>query len=174
MFSIIVAQDKERGIGKNGTIPWYCSADFKNMHRVTTHTTDSSKMNALVMGRKTWESIPPERRPLAKRLSAVITSRADIGAPSEVLLFTSLAEAVTVLERRPEIETIFVFGGEQLFQEAIVRPDCAILYVTEIDQSFACDTFFPEIPPEFNITEQSDWMQEGEIKYRFLTYGKFH
>lgn len=127
-------------------------------------------MNALVMGRTTWESIPSGRRPLAKRLSVVITSRADIGASSSVPLFASLSEALAALEQRKDIETIFVFGGAQLFREAIVRPDCATLYVTELDQSFGCDTFFPAIPPGFIMTETAPWQEENGLKFRFTKY----
>ena len=166
MFSIIVAIDKFRGIGKAGAIPWHCSADLKHFAGVTTRTGDETKQNAVIMGRKTWESLPEKYRPLPRRLNIVISRNQDLVLPEGVMLASSLDQAL----RSGDVEERFVIGGGQLFAEAITRPDCDKLYITEIDQAFDCDTFFPEIPKEFIVTEQSDWMEEGEIQYRFVTY----
>lgn len=73
-FSLVVAATvPEFGIGFNGSIPWRIPEDLKFFKETTTSTKDESKQNAVIMGRKTWESIPSKYRPLPSRLNIVLT-----------------------------------------------------------------------------------------------------
>ena len=73
-FSLIVAATiPEFGIGFNGTIPWRVAEDLKFFKETTSSTNDRNKKNAVIMGRKTWESIPPKYRPLKDRFNIVLT-----------------------------------------------------------------------------------------------------
>jgi dihydrofolate reductase len=72
-FSCVVAATETWGIGKNGTLPWTLKKDMQYFKRVTTQTQCSTKRNAVVMGRKTWQSIPPAFRPLRNRINVVIS-----------------------------------------------------------------------------------------------------
>ena len=72
-YTIIVAATKANGIGANGRLPWRLSKEMKYFAQVTSAAPEG-KQNVVVMGRNTWESIPPRFRPLAKRLNIVISS----------------------------------------------------------------------------------------------------
>ncbi|MEW6610997.1 MAG: dihydrofolate reductase [Patescibacteria group bacterium] len=193
-FSIIAACDKEMGIGKGGTLPWRLPKELEHFHAVTTTTQDASKRNAVVMGRKTWESIPASRRPLQGRLNCVITRDANYSLPAGVVRFGSLEECLEYLEQlRPpqappsqggdtrlsppyeggggEVERAFIIGGGELFKHAITMPACSTIYLTEIDGIFGCDTFFPTIPQDcFQEIERSDLHEEHGIRYQFVHY----
>lgn len=72
-FQIVVAATRKLGIGKGGTMPWKLPGDMAYFKELTSRTADPAKQNAVVMGRKTWESIPPKFRPLPGRVNVVLT-----------------------------------------------------------------------------------------------------
>ena len=137
MFSIIAAHDIFDGIGKNGKIPWSMPEDMAHFKHITTHVDDNTKQNAVIMGRKTWESLPRRFRPLPHRKNIVISSSGDRPC--------SLHEALDICYNDHTIETTFVIGGGVVYKEAIVRDDCQYLYITRINVDYHCDTFFPRI-----------------------------
>lgn len=75
---IVAACGPRLGIGKNGQLPWNLPKEMKHFARMTTDTTDASLRNAVIMGRKTWESIPAKFRPLRRRLNVVLSRRTDL------------------------------------------------------------------------------------------------
>merc|ERR1719464_2254132 len=107
------------------------------------------KLNAVVMGRKTWESIPEKFRPLTGRVSVVLTSKASEADfvspyPADVLVAPNVAGAVDLLSHREDVAEIFVIGGQAAYEEAMKMPACARLFVTRVAKEFPCDVFFPE------------------------------
>ena len=72
-YSIIVAADLNGGIGNNGTIPWDIKTDRIQFKRITTRTENNGKVNAVVMGRKTWQSLPENQQPLQGRRNIVLS-----------------------------------------------------------------------------------------------------
>jgi dihydrofolate reductase / thymidylate synthase len=114
------------------------------------------------MGRKTWESL--NNKPLKDRLNIVIT-KSPISTDSTVKKFKSLNSALEYCYTNKQISNNFVIGGESIFKEAIKRPDCKELHLTEVTQEYPSDTFFPPIPKWFKpeITETNPG-------YDFLTY----
>lgn len=169
-FSIIVAMDKNRGIGKNRELPWHLSADMKHFAEVTKKTRSSELQNAVIMGRRTWESLPEKYRPLPQRLNIVLTRDKEYKGPQGVCTAVSLDQA---MEKAQELkaEYAFVIGGGQIFEQAIQYSVCRRLYVTEIQQVFDCDTFFPQINPDVFVKEkESELLQEKEICFKFVEY----
>lgn len=149
-FSIIVAVDSQFGIGKNGLLPWHLPSDLKYFKKITTQATSPAKTNAVIMGRKTWESIPPAFRPLSGRLNIVISRQAQLIVPEGVFHAKSLEEALSFLQnKKNNVGEIFVIGGAQIFQQALEHPSCQKIYLTCIEKEFLCDTFFPDVLHQF-------------------------
>lgn len=158
-FSLIAALDENRGIGIRNAMPWHLKGDFKHFVKETSGGT-------VIMGRKTWESLPEAFRPLKNRLNIVLTRQADLQMPKGVLVVDSLESALAKSQGKT-----FVIGGAALFAEAILHPACQQLILTEIDATFECDAFFPEIPQAFQIQKKIS-EQENELHYQFVYYQK--
>ena len=157
MIVLIVAHDQNRGIGLNNQIPWFVPGELKWVAETTTRTTKTNSTNALVMGRRTWESIPETRRPLKNRLNVVI-SRSMIPNPytedsqPEPFVYSNLPEALDRLKEQPNIENIFIFGGGMIYREALDNDWIDQILVTEIPGIYEADTQFPPIPEHFHAT----------------------
>jgi len=171
-FSIIVAFDSQYGIGKNGGLAWKLPADLKHFKEITTAVTNPSKQNAVIMGRKTWESIPAKFRPLPGRLNVVLSKKTILGLPREVVCASDFETALKQLVV-PEIENVFVIGGAQIYAIAIDHPLCQKLYVTHVQGKYGCDAFFPPISKEFFPVSASEQFQEGQISYQFSDYFRY-
>ena len=170
-FDIIVAVDKNFGIGKEGRLPWHLRADLKHFRALTT-TASPGKTNAVVMGRKTWESLPTQFRPLPGRINLVLSHDKDLHLDPAVLTCDSLERALDLLrERHPnDLGNIFVMGGAQVYKVAIASSRCQNIFITEIMQDFACDTFFPKDLGKFKSIYQSPVQKEGSISFRFTQW----
>lgn len=119
-YQVVVAATRDRGIGKDGKLPWRMPTDLKFFKEITSTTSDSGKKNAVIMGRKTWESIPLEHRPLPGRLNVVLTRSGsfDIATAENVVICGSMSSALELLAASPyclSIEKVFVIGGGQIF-----------------------------------------------------------
>lgn len=174
-FDIIVAVDAKGGIGKNGGLPWNLSGDMKHFKELTAKTKDSSKRNAVIMGRKTWDSILEKFRPLAKRINVVITRNKDLSFPEGVIKAAGLDDALVKLQEgslKEKTEKIFVIGGEQIFAAALKHPGCQKLHLTHIRQTFECDTFLPDYKKKFQLSKSSEPVKEGNSEYYFSEYLK--
>ena len=141
MFDVVVAADLDWGIGKANGLPWpKLRGDLAHFRRVTTSTAKEGARNAIVMGRKTWESKEVGGKPLPKRLNVVV-SRNPLTVPEGVVAARSLDEALAVRD----VETIFVVGGAGLFQEALVDARLRYVYLTRVEGRFDCDVKMPDL-----------------------------
>lgn len=128
--------------------------------------------NTVIMGRKTWQSLPQEFQPLPMRANLVLSRNPEYrtfrgqahGWPS---LRSAIQGAKTT---EPSIE-MYVIGGGETYLSALTEPDCIHLYITEIDAEFECDTYFPETP-NFKPVLSSPWIDEGGVRYRFRRYDR--
>jgi len=167
-FSIVVAMDEEMGIGRDNDLPWpRLNGDMKHFAEVTTAGAEAGKLNAAIMGRKTWESIPEGRRPLEGRVNAVL-SRGEVQLPEGVLLFHSLEDALNGLSDMKEVDKLFVIGGANVFAQAIPDPNCEKIYLTKIEGKFECDTFLAPISGQYGQVWGSEQNEDAGIKYRFM------
>ena len=174
-FSIVVAMDQSRGIGREGKLPWYLKCDLKHFKEITTQTRDQNKHNAVIMGRKTWDALPTQFRPLPKRVNVVITRNANLQFPQDVLRVNGLEQALDFFAKgalSKTIESVYVIGGAQIFEQAIVRKECRNIYLTQIFHSFGCDTFFPPFVDYFQHEVSSPRYVENEISYLFAEYSR--
>jgi dihydrofolate reductase len=132
---IIAAVAENRVIGKNGEIPWHIPEDLQHFKEETTGST-------VVMGRKTFQSLPDSFTPLPDRENIVLT-RSDFSPQNEsVKLANSLDEAWKIAEN----EKIYVIGGAGVYEQTLDKTDRMIL--TEIHEEYEGDTFFPKFSKE--------------------------
>ncbi|WOL06790.1 bifunctional dihydrofolate reductase-thymidylate synthase isoform X3 [Canna indica] len=175
-YQVVVAATRDMGIGKDGSLPWKLPSDLKLFKELTMSTADPSKRNAVIMGRKTWESIPPRNRPLPGRLNIVLTRSGsfDIATGENILICGSLNSALKLLAATPyclSIEKVFVIGGGQVLREALNAPECEAIHFTDIETSFECDTFIPPVDCLiFRPWCSSFPSVENNIRYSFMTY----
>ncbi|KAH7287929.1 hypothetical protein KP509_31G003600 [Ceratopteris richardii] len=174
-FQMVVASTRDLGIGLNGRLPWKLPTDMDFFKTVTSNTCDSSKRNAVIMGRVSWESIPPKFRPLPGRLNVVLTKSPNPpNLGNGVLVCSSLLGALELLATPPystSVETVFVIGGGQIYTQAIELSNCDAIHLTHIDISCECDTFFPMLDKDrFHLWYSSVPMIENGLSFTFRTY----
>ncbi len=153
-ISIIVAMDDKRGIGKGNDLLFKIPEDFKRMKSLTSG-------HPIIMGRKTFESIG---RVLPNRTNIIITRDQSYAVEGAVVVH-SLEEALRQAQGKPGSEEIFIFGGGQIFKQAL--PLVQKLYLTLVKGDFGADTFFPDYSefPKIIHKEEGVW---GEYKFMFL------
>jgi len=172
-INIVVAIDEKRGIGKDNALPWDLPGDLKHFRDITTTTRSPKKKNVVVMGRKTWDSIPTQFRPLPSRTNIVLTRNKNFQVPEGVLKATSFDQVLQMASNEQLdniIETIFIIGGQQVYEEAIKCPDCEKIYVTHVHGTFDCDATFPPFEGAFESVETSEEHKEEAIVYHFEEY----
>ncbi|KAL6317951.1 hypothetical protein AAG906_030998 [Vitis piasezkii] len=175
-YQVVVAATRKMGIGKDGKLPWNLPSDLKFFKKLTMTTSDPGKKNAVVMGRKTWESIPLNYRPLPGRLNVVLTRSGsfDIATVENVVICGSMLSALKLLAESPyclSIDKVFVIGGGQILREALNAPGCDAIHITKIETSIECDTFIPTIDTSvFRPWYSSVPLLENNILYSFVTY----
>lgn len=171
-FSIIVAFDSQYGIGKRGGLAWHLPLDLKHFKEITKAVTMAGRQNAVIMGRKTWESLPERFRPLPGRVNMVLSREGSLSLPSGVLTAPNLENALSQLSL-PNIEGVFVIGGAQVFAQAIIHSLCQKLYVTHVQGNFSCDVFFPPIAKDFFPISASEQVEESGISFHFSDYLRY-
>ncbi len=154
-LTLIVATERQRGIGINNTLPWRLPEDLAFFKRTTTG-------HAIIMGRKTFDSIG---RPLPDRRNIVVTRNPGWSHAG--------TEAVASLQQAAEQVgdgEAFVIGGAQIYGEAL--PLASKLVVTEIDADFSCDAFFPAIDPAVwqEASRETHQSADHGFRYAFVIY----
>jgi dihydrofolate reductase len=139
MISYVVAVSKNGVIGREGGLPWHMSSDLKRFKAITMG-------KPVVMGRKTWESLP--RKPLPGRRNIVITRQRDV-APEGAEVAATPEEALRLAGDVPEVAVI---GGGEIYR--LFWPLVDRLYLTEVDLEVAGDTHFPALAP-------GEWREVG-------------
>lgn len=166
-LELVVAADLDRGIARDGIIPWRLPGDVRHFKQLTTATGDPVRQNAVIMGRATWESLPARFRPLPDRRNLVLSRQQRLDLPAGVLHARDLDEALRALAGvTPGIERVFVIGGSQVYAAALARPDCGHVHYTRVAARFHCDTFFPAFEDRFRRTAVLLETEEAGVPYR--------
>jgi len=144
-FSIIVAVTwPNLGIGFEGGLPWKSlQPDMSYFQNVTTTTKSDGMRNAVIMGRKTWESFPTKFRPLVNRINVILTRNPEFRVEhKDVEIFQSFDDAISKLPSMYQnLGGIFVIGGSELYREALQHEGLRNLYITKVYEPFECDCF---------------------------------
>ncbi|KAM6148891.1 dihydrofolate reductase isoform 1-T1 [Erethizon dorsatum] len=181
-LNCIVAVSQNMGIGRNGRLPWPpLRNEYKYFQRMTTTTCVEGKQNLVIMGRKTWFSIPEKNRPLKDRINIVLSRELKEPPQGAHFLARSLDDALTLTEQpdlASKVDMVWIVGGSSVYKEAMDRPGHLKLFVTRIMQEFESDTFFPEIDlKKYRLLPEypgvlSEVQEEEGIKYKFEVYEK--
>ncbi len=155
MIALIAAISENNCIGKENTLPWYLPEDLKRFKKLTSG-------HVVLMGRKTWESIPDKYRPLPNRTNVVITRQENWHADG-AQVFSNIQDALAAFKNKD----LFIIGGGQIYKQTIDLADT--LYITHVKNTIEhCDVFFPKIDPSlWKKTEQQDYQD-----FTFCTYKK--
>ncbi|MBF6172702.1 dihydrofolate reductase [Nocardia blacklockiae] len=154
---LVWAQTRDGVIGVDNTIPWRVPEDLAHFKQVTSG-------HPVLMGRRTWDSLPERFRPLPGRRNIVITRQPDWSAPGAERA-GSLEEALKLADADPT----WVMGGGEIYRAAM--PYATELMVTEVDTEVAGDAYAPHIGPEWHPASDSDWQESTTgLRYRWLRY----
>jgi dihydrofolate reductase len=159
-MNLIVAVDKNWGIGKNNKLLTSIPADMKFF-------VSKSTGNVVVMGRKTLESFP-NKKPLKNRVNIVLTRNPDYQVEGAIVVRSD--EELQAELAKYDSEKIFVIGGESIYKKMLNM--CDVAYVTKMDYAYDADAHFP------NLDEMDNWelAEAGEeetyfdLEYAFCTY----
>jgi dihydrofolate reductase len=150
-------------IGKDGQMPWHLPEDLAHFKRTTLG-------HPVIMGRKTWDSLPAKFRPLPHRANLVISSSVatrDILKKNGAQPSQNLREALSICEQMGSPE-VWVIGGAQIYAQAL--PLAHQLVVTEIDAEFEGDAFAPPLDAIWRETARNGQTAASGLKLAFVTY----
>lgn len=150
--------EKTRAIGKGGKLLWHIPEDMRRFKELTMG-------HPVIMGRKTWESIPEKFRPLPGRANIVVTRQAGYEATGAMVVY-SLENARAAAARARGADEIFIVGGGELYREAL--PIADRLYLTLVGDDAEGDTLFPEYESEFILKNEE--RREGPPLFRFCIF----
>jgi len=179
----IAAISSNRCIGKNNELPWHISADLQHFKQLTTrdpqNTASSSDMQGIViMGRKTFESMGS--KPLPKRVNFIVSTQMDYAEQKGLVghahahVVHNLDDALThaaSLAHGLHLDTIWVIGGERIFNDAMMYTDR--IELTHVDTDITDgDAFYPQLPARYKVADESEQMhdEKSDLSFKFVTY----
>ena len=158
MISIIVAVSEDWGIGKNNELLWHISEDLKRFKGLTMG-------NTVIMGKRTWESLP--KRPLPSRKNIVLTDDPDETIEDAVTAY-SLQDSLNKCDKDKEI---FIIGGGSIYRQFM--PIADRLFITHVHKKAPADIYFPEIDLSiWEVTEKEEFKTDdiNSIPYTYTIY----
>lgn len=160
MISIIVAVSDDWGIGYDNKLLWHIPEDLKRFKRLTIG-------KCVIMGKKTWESLP--KRPLPGRKNIVLTDIPDECIDCSVTAY-SVEDALSKCDRNEEV---FIIGGGSVYRQFL--PVADRLYITHVHKKAPADVFFPEIDKmQWQVVEKEEYVSDDDnrIPYTYVVYEK--
>ena len=156
-INLIFARARNGVIGKDNQLPWHLPEDLAHFKRTTLG-------QPVIMGRKTWDSLPPKFRPLPGRTNLVVTRQADWQAAGATVAH-SLAQAQDLCDPAQEV---WVIGGAEIYAQALPYARKAV--ITEIDLTVeGGDAFAPQFGSQWQETAREDHVSAQGLPYRFIT-----
>ncbi len=152
---LIVAMTEDRVIGKDGGLPWHYPEDMEHFRQKTIG-------NSVLMGRKTYESLPENYKPLPKRQNIVLT-RDKIETDKDIHIANNLDEAFKIAEKYSD--KIYIIGGERVYKQTLDIVDKLI--ITEIHKEYKGDTYFPEWDKDnWKVIKRDDKDEISFVEYK--------
>ncbi|MBC7547916.1 MAG: dihydrofolate reductase [Polaromonas sp.] len=160
-INLIYARAANGVIGKNNAMPWHLPDDMAHFKQLTNGW-------PVIMGRKTWDSLPPRFRPLPGRVNIVITRQTNWVADGATVM-PGLAQA---FDHCRAFREVWVIGGAQIY--ALAEPLAHRAEVTDIKQNFDGDAFAPTLGPGWLETQREDRVSAAGLAFSFVTYHQRH
>ena len=158
-INLIYARARNGVIGSNNALPWHLPEDLAHFKRCTLGC-------PVIMGRKTWDSLPPRFRPLPGRVNVVLT-RNENWNENGTQRFSDIESALYFLTTH---EDIWVIGGAEVYRQAL--PLAHKVVITEIDADYDGDAFAPHLGPEWTESERTTHQSQTGLHFSFVTYLK--
>ena len=156
-LNLIFARAANGVIGKQNALPWHLPEDMAHFKRLTMGC-------PVIMGRKTWDSLPERFRPLPGRLNVVLTRQTDWQADGALTAHT-LAQACALCPAQSEA---WVIGGADIYAQALPLASRAV--VTEIEADYEGDAFAPQFAPHWTETARERHVAANGLRFSFVTY----
>ena len=173
---MIVACCVNNGIGYHNGIPWFIRNDLKYFSK----TTKGNKNNAIIMGRRTWESLP--KKPLPQRYNIVLTRSIEIdkmireSSSKNTSCFQSSEQALSFCKQQ-DFDEVWIIGGTEIYKHFYENFTHSInkICVTRVNKEYKCDVYFPNISEKFIMTNcflttEYDQTTEDDIQVEYQTY----
>ncbi|OGG49151.1 hypothetical protein A2678_00800 [Candidatus Kaiserbacteria bacterium RIFCSPHIGHO2_01_FULL_53_31] len=157
-ISVIAVVGKNGELGKDGQLLWHLPDDMKRFKELTMG-------HPVIMGRKTWESIPGKFRPLPGRTNIIVTRQKDYNA-TDAIAVNSFPDARAATARAEGSDETFIIGGAELYEQAL--PSADRLYLTLVDAETEADVYFPPYEDRFIASEEHEGT--GIPPHRFVTF----
>ena len=159
-YKMIVAFDLHRGIGKNNKLPWNIPEDLKRFSKLT----KGNGNNAIIMGRKTWESLPKQPLPFRDNLILSHNLNIDFNTPKSSLVksFKSINEIISFCNIQ-KYDDIWVIGGTEIYKLFMDEGIINYIYLTSIIKNYDCDTKFPICLMFEHLIEHSSTITQDNI-----------
>jgi dihydrofolate reductase len=154
---LIYARARNGVIGQNNQMPWHLPEDLAHFKRITLG-------QPVIMGRKTWDSLPARFRPLPGRLNIVVTRQLDWQAEG-ALRANSIEDAMRLCGDAPDC---WIMGGAEIYRQA--EPLACTAVVTEIDADFEGDAFAPELGAQWQEVQRESHTSASGLGFAFVTY----
>ena len=177
-ISIILALDEKNGLWKDWDLAWRIKEDmkyFKNItlipHSVSPKGREVAK-NAVIMWRKTWDSIPEKYKPLPDRINCILSRKFEFEDNSwDIRKFSSFDSALEKLSLDENIWEIFIIWWSQIYNLALKSKLLDKVYLTRVKWDFNCDVFVDFKQENFELIENSEWKQTKKwVEFRFEVY----
>ena len=157
-LTIIAAASENNVIGIEGRIPWDIPEDKKRFR-------DLTKDHPVIMGRKTYESIPPRFRPLSQRKNIILSNTLE--SSEGIYIARNIEEALRLTDEKDS----YIIGGGEIYE--LFLPFTDKIELTRIHQDFEGNAFFPEVKlDDWNLVHEEKNLSESGLSYSFLTYVK--
>ena len=158
-LGLIYARARNGVIGAGGALPWHLPADLAHFKARTAGC-------PVIMGRKTWDSLPPRFRPLPGRRNLVIT-RQDGWQAAGAERAGSLEQALAMCA---DVPMAWVIGGAEIYAQSL--PLAQVVEATEIDRDYQGDAYAPVLGPGWTETARQAHADDTGLRYAFVTYQK--
>ena len=177
-LNLIVAYcKKNNGIGNEKSIPWYLKSELKYFKEITSKK-EHNLSNIVIMGRKTWDSLP--KKPLQNRINIILSNNNNNDYKKKIESNYKDTYVINDIEKyleslKNQNQNIFVIGGSQIYKHVLDLSESnnlnfnlnLNLYITEIYNEFNCDTYYPKIDNNlYSLTYVSNFKEENEIYFR--------